>query len=299
MSMTPAEKAKKTREENKAREAMLTEEVGLEPITMLSKDLKSAFFKGKVEVSKNEIRFLVELYYKVQEMRKATGGQIRAAEEAGDSAHLLWWFHRGQVKVERQIYTIMDVWTDKFEAARWAKSVFGIGPVLSAGLQAHVDLDRTTTYSKMIRFGGWDPTVIWRKGEKRPWNPALKKLFWLIGDGFMKRWNHPRCKYGHFIKRKWDLEKLRNERGDFADSAVYSLEDKKYGKTTEAYKHYKEGRLPPARILLRAERKGVKLFLSHWYETAYAVHYGKPAPECYQFVHMEGHTKIEKEEMAG
>ena len=56
------------------------------------------------------------------------------------------------------------------------------------------------------------------------------------------------------------------------------LEKYKIGKTTDAYKAYSVGKLPPAHIHARAKRYAVKMFISHLHEIWYEVELGKPAP---------------------
>lgn len=55
-------------------------------------------------------------------------------------------------------------------------SIHGIGPVISAGLLAHIDIHRAVTVGHIWRFAGLDPSVKWLKKTKRPWNAGLKVL---------------------------------------------------------------------------------------------------------------------------
>jgi hypothetical protein len=65
--------------------------------------------------------------------------------------------------------------------SRWAKAQVGIGPVLAAGLAAYIDITRTPTVSALWSLAGLNPTAVWGKGEKRPWNAQLKTLCCLPG----------------------------------------------------------------------------------------------------------------------
>lgn len=73
----------------------------------------------------------------------------------------------------------------------------------------------------------------------------------------------------------------KNGNGDFADIAKAIMESKKIGKTTEAYKFYSVGKLPPAHIHARARRWAVKLFIAHYHAEAYFNEYGKEPPLPY------------------
>ena len=66
---------------------------------------------------------------------------------------------------------------------------------------------------------------------------------------------------------------------------------KKFGKDTEAFKHYSAGRLPPARIHLRATRYAVKAFLSALHEIWYFHEYGTLPPLPYPIAHL-GHAHL-------
>jgi hypothetical protein len=63
------------------------------------------------------------------------------------------------------------------------------------------------------------------------------------------------------------------------------------GKSTEAFKHYSAGRLPPGQIDARARRYAVKLFLSHLHEVWYKAHFGKAPPLPYPIAIL-GHAHI-------
>jgi len=139
------------------------------------------------------------------------------------------------------------------------------------------------------RYAGLDPTLVWNKGEKRPWNAKLKTLCWKVGQSFMKFHNHPDCFYGHTYAERKLYEITRNDAGGNAAAAAAGA--LRVGKTTEAYKAYVAGKLPPGQIDARARRYAVKLFLSHLHETWYKAHFGKAPPLPYPIAIM-GHAHI-------
>jgi Transposase IS116/IS110/IS902 family len=151
-------------------------------------------------------------------------------------------------------------------------SIFGIGPVLAAGLAAYIDITRTPSVSALWSLAGLNPNAVWQKGEKRPWNAQLKVLRWKIGDSFMKFHNHPDCFYGHIYAARKVLEVERNAAFLFRDQAEKTLANRRIkDKATRAI--YEAGQLPAGRLELRAERVAVKLFLSHYWEVAFYEHY--------------------------
>jgi len=62
------------------------------------------------------------------------------------------------------------------------------------------------------------------------------------------------------------------------------------GTDTDAFKWYTQGKLPPARIHLRAQRRAVKLFLAHFHEVLYWTYYETLPPNPYVLDHVPGHV---------
>lgn len=257
----------------------------IDPIQRLTKDLKQA----TATLSEAEARYLVDAYYQMQRDRIRAGNQVRATGEAAEPHAVLLWLAGNTDTLESNIRRALDAYTDSKVVGRWSKSIVGIGPVIAAGLLAHIDITRAATVGKIWRFAGLDPTVTWGKGQKRPWNADLKRLCWIIGECFTKVSGHKDDVYGKLYIMRKAIEQERNEAGAYADQAVASLAAKKFGADTQARKHYEGGRLPPARIHLRAQRYAVKIFLSHWHQVAFESHFGTPAPKPYVLTHL-GHV---------
>lgn len=145
-------------------------------------------------------------------------------------------------------------------------------------------VDRDTSEIDMSRA-----TVI-KAVAKRPWNASLKRLCFLIGDSFVKVSNRPDALYGQLYKTRKEWETERNSRGLYSDQARESLEAKRFSPSTEAYKWYTQGKLPPARIHLRAQRRAVKLFLAHFHEVLWFTEYGTMPPFPFVLENVPGHT---------
>jgi hypothetical protein len=252
-------------------------EVTLSPVAKLSKDLKTA----SLTLTISEIRYLVDAYYQIQENRKAAGNQYTALAKSGEPNLVIGWLADQNETLEKQIKNALDKWTDHHPVGKWAKSITGVGPVISAGLLAHIDITKAPTDGHIWRFAGLDPTSEWKKGEKRPWNASLKVLCWKIGQSFVKTSNLDSDFYGKLWRQRKEYEEKNSAEGKHAEQAKAKLEKYNIGKTTEAYGHYSAGHLPPAHLQARACRWTVKLFLSHWQQVAYRNHYGVNAPYPY------------------
>jgi hypothetical protein len=143
------------------------------------------------------------------------------------------------------------------------KEIKGIGPVISAGLLAHIDINKALTPGHIWRFAGYDPTASWGKGEKRPWNARLKVVCWKAGHQFVlaSGGDNPSW-YGLLIRERKTQEIRKNNALEFAEQVRSALAKKRFGAETEARKWYTKDMLPPGHIQARAERYAVKIFLS-------------------------------------
>lgn len=123
--------------------------------------------------------------------------------------------------------------------------------------------------------------------SKPPYNSQAKQLVYLLGESFVKVSGKPNSLYGRLYKERKALEITRNDSGEYADQAAFYLNDKKWGKDTESYKAYTEGKLPDVQIHRRAKRHAVKMFISHLFEAMYMNKYHRPMKDdIYPIAHL-------------
>jgi hypothetical protein len=256
-------------------------ETQLDPVSRLTRDLRDA----ARTLSTDEARFLVDAYYAMQRDRIRAGHQERTLNESGEPHDVMTWLAGQRETLENQIRRALDAYSAAQPAGVWARSIVGIGPVIAAGLLCHIDIKLAPTVGHIWRFAGLDPTVKWDKGKKRPWNGSLKRLCFLIGESFVKVHNHEQDVYGKVYVSRKAYEIARNEAGAFADQAAASLAAKRFGADTDARKHYEAGRLPPARIHLRAERYAVKRFLYDLFAVMYFIQFKAMPPKPWIISH--------------
>jgi len=257
----------------------------LEPIKRLNRDLK----KAAATLTATEARFLVDAYYQMQRDRIRAAHQARTLEEAGEPNQLLGWLFDNTAVLERNIKSALGTYSQNNPVGKWAESIIGIGPVISAGLLAHIDITKAPTVGHIWRFAGLDPTVQWKEGQKRPWNGALKRLCWIIGESFTKQQAHKDDFYGKIYVQRKVQEEAKNANHDFSDQAATALTTKNWKRDTQTKAAYEQGLLPQARIHLRAQRYATKLFLAHWHAVAYRYHYSALPPKPYVLAHL-GHV---------
>lgn len=261
----------------------------VEAIRKLTKDEKQA----AVTLGKDEARFLVDAYYQLQDNRIRSDGQVRSMSKDGEPHATLQWLANMNRTLEESIKAALDAYSNASPVGRWMRSQKGIGPVIAAGFLAHLDITKAETAGAFWSFAGLDPRKTWEKGQKRPWNADLKVLCWKLGESFVKVSGYEDAFYGKLYKERKALEIERNEKGEFADQAAAKLEKFKIGKTTDAYKAYSVGKLPPAHIHARATRFAVKIFLSNLHHIMYVDHHGKEPPLPYA-IGILGHAHMIK-----
>jgi len=331
----------------------------------LSKDIRTAVRT----LDRREARYLVDTYYQMQEYRISSDNQARSMGRDGEPHETISFFGDQMRALENQIKTVLKDWveTEPSRLGEWALSITGIGPVIAAGMLAHIDIHKSPTAGQIWRFAGLDPTVTWRSSEecrnlvknafalnqnndiaalqslypkfgrsvenllrlvniefetdddgnvvsiaepvvpgnlakklaRRPWNANLKVICWKAGESFVKVSGNPKDYYGKIYIQRKEFEVQRNEKvkqinvyesvdtqfplalgdekfaycidgkwytGGNAEHAWTTLQRKRIGKDTDAYKAYSIGKLPPAHIHARAKRYAVKLFIAHYHE---------------------------------
>ena len=106
----------------------------LTPVARLSKDLTRA----AATLTDTQARFLVDAFYIAQEDRKRSRAQERALAQGEEPHEIITWFAEQSETIEKQIEKALDVYTSAHLMGNWMRGIFGIGPVLSAGLLAHI-----------------------------------------------------------------------------------------------------------------------------------------------------------------
>lgn len=270
---------------------IVTQGINLEPLTKIKKDVKIA----AATMTDDEARYLVDTYYQMQDQRIRADGQVRSIVKSDkyEPHETLSYVSDQANMLENQIKGALGHYVRGKEIGRWLLSIVGIGDVLAAGLLAHIDIKKAKTAGAIWRYAGQDPTLEWKKGEKRPYNASLKTLCWKIGESFVKVSNNENALYGKLYKERKAIEIAKNEAGEFAEQAKAKLEKYKIGKNTDAYKAYSVGKLPPAHIQARAKRYAVKIFLSHLFDTWYRIEYNEAPPKPFAIAILQHAHMIE------
>jgi hypothetical protein len=104
------------------------------------------------EMGDEEARYLVDAYYQTQENRKRTDNQVRSMGDA--PGFLISWMAEKNWTLECQLKRALGEYTEAHPMGDWMRNIRGIGPVLSAGFLAHINMDHSPTVGHIWQFAG-------------------------------------------------------------------------------------------------------------------------------------------------
>ena len=150
-------------------------------------------------------------------------------------------------------------------------SQLGVGPVITAGLLAHLDIERAPSAGHFWSFAGLNPNMKWEKGQKRPYNAELKQITYHLGECFKRTSKHPEGYYGNIYAKRKELLVRRNELGFNAERAK-TYRNKLAGCRRKVSK---EGKLPAGNLDRQACNYAAKMFLAHLHAVMQFDRYGR------------------------
>ena len=129
----------------------------LASVTRLTTDLR----KASATLGAHEARFVVDNYYALQKFRIRTENQLRALSATGEPNEVLLHFAKQFETLESTMQTALDKYSAGHPVGRWSRDQKGIGPVLAAGLLAHIDITQCPTVGHIWQFAGLNPNRVW------------------------------------------------------------------------------------------------------------------------------------------
>ncbi len=245
---------------------------------------------------------LVDLYYSLQDLRKATANQGLAISQERNTVtdpHLISMITEDLKRLELQTVRGLKAFAEASPLGQWCLSIAGVGPILTAGFLAHIDLKRCSckdyrhlrgmergkipphncpglaTAGAIHRFAGMiDPELLhWGKGQRRPYNARLKQVCYHLGQCFKRTplvqdVSGEEYLYVRLYRQRKILEVERNEAGLNADRARSRLQDclgRRSKISPEQREIWASGKLQAIGLDHRAARYAVCLFLSHYH----------------------------------
>jgi len=175
-------------------------------VESLSKKIKDKILSNENPPSRQEIQTLVNLFYQMQDFRKAIREQIRSIqdnEEKKTSVVILDYFLKNTTVIEINCQKVLELICMNSEVGRWLLQIKGIGPVLAAGCLAYFDVTDKQYATQFISYAGLND-------NNRPWigrsgaEAIMKEISsdtWLDND-----------QAGKFsVRTKWPLPYLRDK----------------------------------------------------------------------------------------
>lgn len=294
----------------------------LDPIERLSRDIKQA----AITLSDDEARFLVDAYYMMQEDRKRSSNQLRSLDAANEPNAILGWFAKQSSTMEQQVQRALDAYTAVHPMGAWMRQIVGIGPVISAGMLAHIDMEPwrcahtkepDTARGEINPF--YDPKATACNINEPHGDECHREPIHSVGHIWRFAGLDPTRKWEKGQKRPWNatLKTLCWKAGQSfmkfsgRDDCYYGIvyrQRKDYeiarnergenaaaaaealprvSRSTDAYKSLSIGKLPPAQIDARARRYAVKLFLSHLHHEWHKLKFGTEPPLPYPIAYLQ------------
>ncbi len=271
-------------------------DAGIDPGDMVRVDrISRELAKVARTLDRPDARYLVTAYYNAQQERIRAMAQIREAKKSGKPdaiIDLLDHFLAGFRIAEQNAKKSLQGFAEGQKIGEWAMSIMGIGPVLAAGLMAHIDIEKAPHAGHIFSFAGLNPQQEWNKGEKRPWNADLKVLCWKIGQSFVKSKSREGSFYGPIFDEQKAIYIARNEAGEYKQRAADILASKNFRNETVTKSALQSGVLSDGHIDAMARRYAIKFFLSHWHYVAYEDHHGSP-PARPWIIEFGGHSDFQ------
>lgn len=205
----------------------------------MSKDVKTKL----VNCTPEDIKYVVQMYYQIQDFRINAGGKLRAIEQSKAAASkasddgethldLMQWIYNNMLGIEHEIQKALDIWTDNDTVASWLKQITGIGPVISAGLVANLDITKASSVGHFYSYCGLNDNNDPWLGEKKARAivddviPVKKKT--LDTSDILAVAQHPDCKRSveKLCRYAWDEKKQKYTR----DALIKGLSKLQYNK---------------------------------------------------------------------
>jgi len=180
------------------------------------------------ELDTKDIGDVVELYYDCQELRIKHANRERTEGPGELVSWLAYWLELGEKVIAGKLQNWVQSTKSPAET-KWAYAQVGIGPVIAAGLAAHIDVEKADSISAVWKFSGLAPGFDHKvKGQKLPYNARLKVLAWKTGESFVKVCGKQGATYGKLYAKFKTEEIKRNEAGLYAEAAARELATKKF-----------------------------------------------------------------------
>lgn len=145
--------------QNKRNEAETTHKVEVEGLATLSRLGKKEAKKEIVTIDKQQLRFLVDSYYQVQDDRITKENQSRAIAQGYDdnedhSTFAIDLLKDQYKENEKLLKDLLEAYVDNDPVGRWIKANTGVGPIFAAVFLAYFDIDKCQYAGQFLSYAG-------------------------------------------------------------------------------------------------------------------------------------------------
>ena len=194
-----------------------------EKIDLFEINLDLAKFKKSMinaNLDQKTLRFLVDTFYQIQDLRIARANQLRAISQNkdGDGFDASLFIMSSIESIEASIKKIIDVYTDKNPVCYWAKQTTGVGPLISASFYSMLDITKATSAGGFLSYCGLnDNNTPWLGAEK------AKEITTKVNDDYKEYLSVVLKDINHCLKSDKQKKDMRAKITDLIDTKYDQL----------------------------------------------------------------------------
>ena len=141
-------------------------EVPQELTGRIDKDVRLAAERMSVE----EARYIVQLFYSMQDERIASNNQAKALQRDERPNHSIDYISRHFAALEHRVALLLRAYAQQQQICRWMMAQKGIAHVIASGLRAHINIHRCKNPSALWDYAGLNPHKRWpSRAEADKW----------------------------------------------------------------------------------------------------------------------------------
>lgn len=195
-----------------------------------TKDMKEKLLHIE-NISRAEIKTLVNLFYQMQDIRKQLTEQIRSIDAAKSSTGennevnvmVLQWALKNMAATEKGLEDSLKLICMSDPVGRWLLKITGIGPVLAAGCLCYFDISNTNYATQFHSYAGLnDNNRPWlgRKKAEAIINEIVGSAKTIDDDMVVKVAAKTQWPYNYLMMNAYDDEKGRWSKADLIAAAA-------------------------------------------------------------------------------
>jgi hypothetical protein len=146
-----------------------------------------------VDMSQKEAQYLLEDFYRLKAFQQSTREHDRLLIKTNTSHDCVAFTRKNCRNLRDGIRLQLDIWSENYPEAKWAKKIRGIGPIIAAGLAVYIDFNKAKNHYSIWAWAGQTPT-------SRP--PLSKKVHALIDESVELFGDIPTDKHVEWIADK-------------------------------------------------------------------------------------------------